>query len=435
MSSTRRQFLAVCGTILGSATASRSVRGAEVSNRFIVDTKNLSEETLDQPNLDVVYRFPAVNVMVVEGSRKTLQRVTSEFAADIRLSFNPPTTQPLDGSATDEPLYPRQWDKKALSVPTAQETTGGADSRVTVIDTGVDPYHPDLMRAVNDTLSRNFVADRSPDDFTDSGFHGTFVSGIIAADDRNEAGIVGVAPDTDLVALRVFPEAVDKGASFADILAALDYSVKISADAANLSLSAYPIPLSDPDTAEFYANILTRMFLRAYRKGTIPVVAAGNDGANLDTDGSKLALPAQVPGSFAVSATGPIGFDPEMGTFDEPPHRPASYTNYGISVVDIAAPGGSVAEEATRFDLVSSTVSGGGYGLSAGTSFAAPQVSGTVALLAAVDALAEARAPRIANVLSQTADVPNEYNRQFYESGFLNPVEALRTFERLRVSA
>jgi subtilisin family serine protease len=435
MGSTRRHFLAVCGTILGGVTASHSVRGAETSDRFIVDTTNLPEGTLNQPNLDIVYRFPAVDVTVVEGSRETLQRMTSEFATDIRLSSNPPTVQAIDESATDEPLYPLQWDKQALSIPTAQETTGGADSRVTVIDTGVDPDHPDLKRAVNDTLSRNFVSDRGPDDFTDSGFHGTFVSGIIAADDRNEAGIVGVAPDTDLVALRVFPGTVDKGASFADILAALDYSVEIDADAANLSLGAYPVPLSDPDTAEFYSNVLTRMFLRAYRKGTLPVVAAGNDGANLDTDGSKLALPAQVPGSFAVSATGPIGFDPETGTFNEPPHRPASYTNYGLSVVDIAAPGGSVAEGATRFDLVPSTFPGGDYGLSAGTSFAAPQVSGTVALLAAVDALSEARAPRIANALSQTADVPNEYDRQFYGSGFLNPVEALRTFERLKVSA
>jgi subtilisin family serine protease len=127
---------------------------------------------------------------------------------------------------------------------------------VTVIDTGIDPDHPDLKRAVNDTLSRNFVSDRGPDDFTDSGFHGTFVSGIIAADDHNEAGIVGVAPDTDLVALRVFPGTVDKGASFADILAALDYSVEIDADAANLSLGAYPVPLSDPDVAKFYSNVL-----------------------------------------------------------------------------------------------------------------------------------------------------------------------------------
>jgi subtilisin family serine protease len=176
------------------------------------------------------------------------------------------------------------------------------------------------------------------------------------------------------------------------------------------------------------------MFLRAYRKGTLPVVAAGNDGANLDTGGSKLALPAQVPGSFAVSATGPIGFDPETGTFNEPPHRPASYTNYGLSVVDIAAPGGSVAKGATRFDLVPSTFPGRDYGLSAGTSFAAPQVSGTVALLAAVDALSEARAPRIANALSQTADVLNEYDRRFYGSGFLNPIETLRMFERPKVS-
>lgn len=435
MASTRRQFLAVCGTILGGATASRSIRGADMSNRFIVDTRNLPKNILDQSNLDIVYRFPTVDVTVVEGSRETLQRMTSEFVPDIKLSFDPPTIQELNESATDEPLYRFQWDKQALSIPSAQETTGGADSRVTVIDTGVDPGHPDLKRAVNDTLSRNFVADRGPDDFTDSGFHGTFVSGIIAADDRNEAGIVGIAPDTDLVALRVFPEDPSKGASFADILAALEYSIKISADTANLSLSAYPIPLSDPSTAKFYANILTRMFLRAYRKGTLPVVAAGNAGANLDTDGSKLALPAQVPGSFAVSATGPLGFDPETGTFDEPPYRPASYTNYGLSVVDIAAPGGSVAEEATRFDLVPSTVAGGGYGFSAGTSFAAPQVSGTVALLAAIDALSEARAPRIANALSQTANVPNGYDRQFYGSGFVNPVEALRTFDRLKASA
>jgi hypothetical protein len=88
MGSTRRHFLAVCGTILGGVTASRLVRGAETSDRFIVDTTNLPEGTLNQPNLDIVYRFPAVDVTVVEGSRETLRRITSEFEPNIGVLFN-----------------------------------------------------------------------------------------------------------------------------------------------------------------------------------------------------------------------------------------------------------------------------------------------------------------------------------------------------------
>ena len=71
------------------------------------------------------------------------------------------------------------------------------------------------------------------------GYHGTHVGGIVGASD-NGAGVIGTVPATELVDCRVFsPSSL---ASFGDILAAVVYSAEIGADAANLSLGAYPIP-------------------------------------------------------------------------------------------------------------------------------------------------------------------------------------------------
>jgi subtilisin family serine protease len=176
----------------------------------------------------------------------------------------------------------------------------------------------------------------------------------------------------------------------------------------------------------------------ANRHGVLVVSAAGNDGIDLDHSGSYISVPAQSGAGVAVSATGPLGFALGATNFD----RPASYTNYGNSVVNVAAPGGDFAlpgedlctvpttngAPLTRpcwvFDMVMST-NVGGWAWAAGTSMAAPAAS-------AVAAMIKQQHPDISlgalkTALQQSAvDAGKKGNAPFYGKGWINAYNACR---------
>jgi len=289
-----------------------------------------------------------------------------------------------------------------------------------VIDTGIDPGHPDLQHAVNTDLSRNFTEDGG--DYTDVEYHGTHVSGIIAANDQNEVGIVGSAPATDLVALRVFERF--GGASFGDILAAATYSAEIGADVANLSLGAYPY--SRQGFGSFYGKVLNKTMTYANKEGTLLVVAAGNDGADLQHDKGVISLPNEGAQAHSVSGTGPVGFDPETGESEQPAYTPGSYTSCGTNAIDLGAPGGNPAgslEDWVYSTLPEDFAFPSPYGYLYGTSMAAPQVADAAALVKSVNPGYNAN--QVESVLRRTAEVPDGYGKAYYGKGLIDPLEAI----------
>jgi lantibiotic leader peptide-processing serine protease len=124
------------------------------------------------------------------------------------------------------------------------------------------------------------------------------------------------------------------------------------------------------------------------------VSAAGNEGVNLN---SRLwSIPAQSGNGMAVAATGPCG----LANFDQP----ASYTNYGQSVINVAAPGGGVCG---TYDMVLSPAGRTSAGVwqyyfAAGTSMAAPHVSGVAALI--VGKYGKMKPAQLETIIQQTAD-------------------------------
>ncbi len=110
---------------------------------------------------------------------------------------NPPT------SGNDDPLFDLQWGLHAVKAPKAWAAgQRGATVRVAVLDTGVDADHPDLAPNVNTALSTSFVEGQDFDnDFVDFD-HGSHVAGIVAAAD-NGVGVIGVAPEAEIVAVKV----------------------------------------------------------------------------------------------------------------------------------------------------------------------------------------------------------------------------------------
>ncbi|UWG51835.1 Subtilisin-like serine protease [Halalkaliarchaeum sp. AArc-CO] len=305
-SQTRRTFLKVSGAVLGGIATGTTVTAAERTDRFIVQTNG---ESLPR-ELEVVHEMPGVDFAVVRASASELQdaRGVKDYAPDVEIRLDDPDVNqeaPTVGetSVADEPGYPLQWDKQALDVETAHETTTGEGSPVAIIDTGVAAGHPDLE--VNEELSQNFTDDDFGAGVPAGGYHGTHVGGIVAAQ-TNGAGVAGTAPGTDLVDCRVFsPGAL---ASFGDVLAAIVYSAAIDADAANLSLGAYPIPRQAEGQGQFYGQALNRTMTYANKEGTLLVIAAGNDSADLQHDKNFISLPNEGAQGLSVAATGPVGY-------------------------------------------------------------------------------------------------------------------------------
>jgi subtilisin family serine protease len=437
----RRQFLKTGGALLGGIAAGTTVTAAETTDRFIVETQG------DISDLDVIHEMSGVSFAVVGGTESEVSASSGvrNYAPDVEVQLDAPDTNAeaptVEGtSVADEPLYELQWDKQALDVPTAHETTKGEGTRIAVIDTGVAAGHPDLN--VNEQLSQNFTGDGLGAANPAGGSHGTHVAGIAAAQTANETGVAGTAPEADLVDCRVFSPSAP--ASFGDILAAVVYSAAIDADVANLSLGAYPIPRQG--LGQFYGKVLNKVMTYADSQGTLLVLSAGNDSADLQHDKNFISLPNEGAQGVSVSATGPIGFAWDAAD-EEPAEAPAFYTNYGTNALDIGAPGGNADLGAIGsgapwyYDLVLNTYSvpiyetdadGNVTGLAdvehtyswlAGTSMAAPNVAGAAALVKSANPTYTTG--QIESALESAATVPSGYDKKYYGSGFLNIVDAL----------
>ncbi|WP_144240017.1 S8 family peptidase [Haladaptatus cibarius] len=408
---TRRSFLKGAGMALGGlALTTQSVSASSTEDRYIIDLEDASDGVLD--GLTVVHRLDQIGIAVVEGEESQVQG--TRYSKDVEMELSQADKEydeddddddeddDEDGSSKPS-RFDLQWDKQAQEVLEAHEETRGEGTRVSVIDSGALETHPDLAGVLNTDLSKNFTGDGGDYNPIISD-HGTHVSGIIAADGSSEDGILGTAPETDLVALRVF---TGPFATFGDIIAAMVFSADIESDVANMSLGAYPLP-KDADTA-LLRDSIERASSYANEQGTLIVAAAGNDGVNLDTDGDVISLPNEADNVMSISATGPIGYrwddvpkeeeddededDDALENLRKPTTTPAPYTNYGEKAVDMSAPGGNYDESAPdtenwQYDMVLSTIFEWGdngmvpaYGWKSGTSMAAPQVAATAALV------------------------------------------------------
>ncbi|MFD4659846.1 S8 family serine peptidase [Kitasatospora sp. NPDC058444] len=303
------------------------------------------------------------------------------------------------GSPGAEPLEAEQWDLRAIGADRAAEVNPGSpDVTVAVIDTGVDDTHPDLAANFSPSQSAN-CADGKADTTYGSWrpadpdyFHGTHVAGTIAAA-RNGIGVAGVAPGVKVSGITV-SQPTPRQLIYAESVVcafvfAADHGVQITNNSYYVDPWQYNC-LDDPDQKAI-VDAVDRAQLYAQRKGTLNVAGAGNANHDLDSDGFADGrspndstpvnrtvdphrcwdLPAQLPGVVTVSATGAKGVK-------------SSYSNYGLGVIDVAAPGGDqyqASDTPSRHGGVLSTLPNGQYGYEQGTSMATPHVSGVAALL------------------------------------------------------
>jgi subtilisin len=232
---------------------------------------------------------------------------------------------------------------------------------VAILDTGIDPSHPDLNVGGGISFAGG--------GWSDSNGHGTHVAGTVAALD-NGVGVVGVAPGAKVWAVKVCGNGgmcmTSNIVSGIDWVAArkrefnADPTTGIGFAVANMSIST-----SDKDTACGVGSTpaVQRAICGLVDEGVVFVLAAGNDGRE------KKAYPEAIAVSALADFDGKAGGKGSPTCRTDVDDRLAGFSNWGASV-DIAAPG----------VCILSTWPGGGYNTISGTSMAAPHVAGAVAL-------------------------------------------------------
>jgi serine protease len=311
---------------------------------------------------------------------------------------------------------PAAWDiARRLGAP------GGRGAVVAVIDSGVAYKRYKKFRRAPDLYATRFVSgydwvdgDKHP---LDEESHGTHVTGTIAQKTNNRQGVTGLAYGVDIMPLRVLDRSGNGVGS--DIARAIRFAVKNGADVINMSVEF--------DVTEKARNIpdVIRALRYASRKGVVMVAASGNEGT------SKVAYPARAEQVIAVGATTSDGCL-------------ADYSNAGRGI-DIVAPGGGQDAplddneyDRTHCDPASpdrrvfqQTLWGDvrhfrlvGF---EGTSFSAPHVTATAALLIATGRLGKSPSPGAVKrrLLDTARDIGPEGFDSRYGAGLLDAAAAL----------
>jgi subtilisin family serine protease len=301
-----------------------------------------------------------------------------------------------------------QWAPDAVSAPAAWAAGAqGAGARVAILDGGIHSSHIDIAPRLDVARSRSFTACSAPEcPFfnRDLGtfWHGTHVAGIVAAP-ANDRGTVGIAPQATIIGVKVLHGG---SGAWSWVINGIYYAATpiaaggAGANLINMSLGAF-FPKAGSGAAQLLVA-LGRATTYAYQQGVTVIASAGNNAADMDHTANMVHVPSGSPHVISVSALGPMGWGVSGATWDL--DRPASYTNYGQSAIDLAGPGGdfmlpgnalctkprlpsgTVTTACWVFDMVMAPCRGAPTSIStycwaAGTSMSSPAVAGVAALI------------------------------------------------------
>lgn len=277
-------------------------------------------------------------------------------------------------------------------------TTGSRDILVGIIDTGVDRNHPDLaanMWTNPDEVPGNgvdddgngFVDDLSGWDFyagdnnpSDEQGHGTHCAGTIGAVGNNVTGVAGVCWQVSMVGIRFLGP---YGGSTSDAIESVNYATELGVDLTSNSWGGGG-----------FSSLLQTAIVNAGAADQLFIAAAGNDGSNTD-------LNPNYPSGYSVNTIVSVASSTSTDIR-------SSFSNYGASSVDLAAPG----------SLIYSTTPSASYATYSGTSMATPHVAGAAALLKSI--APDTSAAEIKTRLMDTVDLVSDFAATTASRGRLN---------------
>jgi minor extracellular protease Epr len=233
------------------------------------------------------------------------------------------------------------WGVSRIEAIDVHPYTVGSGIKIAILDTGIDATHQDLVVAGGYS-----AVDYASSYFDDNG-HGTHIAGTVASV-HNNLGIIGVAPSADIYGVKVL-DTLGSG-YISDVVEGIDWAISNEMHILNMSLGTSIDSEALRDTCD-----------RAYAEGIILVAAVGNN-SSADTELDNVLYPARYPSVIGVGA---------IDNFDQR----ALFSSTGPNV-ELVAPGMGIY----------STLPAGLYGYSSGTSMASSYVTGTAALVWALNA-------------------------------------------------
>ncbi|CAI8901985.1 MULTISPECIES: S8 family peptidase [Bacillus] len=380
------------------------------------DFNNIKNE-LKQRGFEITYEIPEIKLIQVKGTdseSKNLNLIKGIVNYNESVNTSNPKSLNVTASFSKQneiptELWEYQWDMQAITNNGASYNVFQGSTNVTVgiIDSGIFSDHPDLKNSLlpgsknlvpkgglNGTESSETGDINQIDDILG---HGTSVAGQITANGLMK----GAAPGVGIKAYRVFGS---KSAETIWVIKAIIEAANDDIDVINLSLGDYLLKSgsyshtgkNDSVEIEAYKQAINY----AYKKGSIVVAAAGNDGidvnnqtklhdvvnanlkhSNTTVSGIILDMPGALTNVVTVGSIGPTG---ELSLF----------SNYGKNFIDIISPGGDfrlleqygedkwIKDYLIEKEQILTTNVDGGYYYDSGTSLAAAKVSGALALIA-----------------------------------------------------
>ncbi|WP_432662561.1 S8 family serine peptidase [Wukongibacter baidiensis] len=357
--------------------------GASRAMQRVADMDSSFAESIE-PRIKTSKRLENINMEIITiDENEDVQSVIDGLMEDESIESVQEDVRREYLSIPNDPLYNLQWGltNENIDVIRAWELLEGGDEVVVaVVDSGIYAEHEDLESRIV-SGGRSFSYPYSDSNTNDTNGHGTWVSGVIAAQTNNNTGIAGVSGEFNvgILPLKVEPTGID-------VVSAIDYAVSMNVDVINISMGGS------------YYEAEEKAIQRAINNNIVVVASAGNEGH----EENKVQYPA---GFGSVISVGSIDSNEEISYF----------SNYN-SAVDLVAPGESIF----------TTDADGEYSMVDGTSFSSPYVAGICAMLKSMD---KSLTPsEIENILTSTAiDRGEEGKDNYYGHGIINPVGAINS--------